>query len=85
VPVVAVKTPVNAPALTVTAVGVTSALLVFAIVTTVPPVGAGVESVAVQVVEAFEPRLEGLQESEETSMVVDDATRFSEVVLGTLL
>jgi hypothetical protein len=54
-------------------------------VTTVPPVGAGVESVAVQVVEAFEPRLEGLQESEETSMVVDDATRFSEVVLGTLL
>ncbi len=65
-PVVAVNTADNAPALTVTVGGTVTALLVLEIETSVPPEGAAVERVTVQLVEAFAPRLEGVQESDET-------------------
>ena len=80
--VVALKVAVVAVAATVTDVGTVRVALVLVRVTVAPPVGAGWVSVTVQVLEAFCPRLVGLQVSEETRT---GATRlmvtFAEVLL----
>jgi hypothetical protein len=67
VPVLAVNRAVLAPAFTVMEAGAVRALLVFVNVTSVPPAGAALVSVMVQLVEALELRLAGLQENEDTS------------------
>jgi len=61
--VVAVKVAEVAAAATVTEVGTVRAVLPLAKVTTAPPVGAGFVRVTVQVLEAFDARLLGLQAS----------------------
>jgi hypothetical protein len=65
--VVALKVAEVTPAATVTDAGTVSAGFVSVRVTAAPPVGAGWVSVTVQALEAFAPRLVGLQASEETS------------------
>jgi hypothetical protein len=60
-PAVAVKLAAVAPAATVTEAGVVSRVLLSEMVTTVPPLGAAALSVTVQMLEAFEARLVGLQ------------------------
>ena len=65
--VLAVKVPVVAAAATVIEAGTLSTGLELVRVTAAPPVGAGCVSVTVQVVEAFCPRLLGLQASEDTN------------------
>ena len=65
--VVALKLTQVAAAATVTDAGTVSVEFVLVRVTIAPPVGAGWVRVAVQVLEAFGPRLVGLQASEETS------------------
>jgi hypothetical protein len=64
--VVALKVAEVAAAATVTEAGTVRVELVFVRVTLAPPVGAGWVNVSVQVLEAFCPRLVGLQASEET-------------------
>lgn len=64
-PAVAVNVAVVALAATVTEAGVVRAVLLSEIVTTEPPDGAAADNVTVQVVVAPEPRLVGLQVSEE--------------------
>ena len=64
--VVALKVAEVAAAETVAEAGTVRAELVFVRVTLAPPVGAGWVNVSVQVLEAFCPRLVGLQASEET-------------------
>jgi len=80
--VVALKVPVVAPANTVTDPGVVSAALLSLSVTDAPPVGAACVNVTVQVLDAFCPRLVGLQASDDT---VTGATRlivaFAELLL----
>ena len=71
-----------AAAVTVTAVGTESRALVLEIVTAAPPVGAALVRVMVQVLEAFGPRLVGLQVREETST---GATRLIVAVADLLL
>jgi hypothetical protein len=66
VAVVALKLPVAAPAATVTEVGTVSAAWLLLKDTAAPPVGAGLESVTVQELDAFDPRLVGLHTTEET-------------------
>jgi hypothetical protein len=79
--VVAVKVAEVAAAETVTAAGTVRVELVLVRVTLAPPVGAGWVNVTVQLLEAFCPRLVGLQASEETRT---GATRLT-VVLAELL
>jgi hypothetical protein len=64
---VALKLALAAPAATVTEAGTVSDALLLASVTVEPPVGAAWASVTVQALEAFGPRLAGLQDSEETT------------------
>jgi hypothetical protein len=64
----AVNVPVAAPALTVTEAGAVRTEFEFEMVITVPPAGAALESVTVQVVGVLGPMLAGLQESEDTPM-----------------
>ena len=64
--VVALKVAEVAAAATVMEVGTVRTELVLARVTPAPPVGAAFVRVTVQVVEEFEPRVAGLQASEET-------------------
>jgi hypothetical protein len=79
--VVALKVADVAAAATVIDVGTVRVELVFVSVTMAPPVGAGWVKVKVHVLEAFGPRLVGLQASEETST---EATRLT-VALAELL
>ena len=65
--VVVLKLTQVAAAATVTAAGTVSVEFVLVRVTVAPPVGAGSVRVTVQVLEAFGPRVLGLQISEETS------------------
>jgi hypothetical protein len=65
--VVALKVAVVAAAATVTEPGTVSVALVFVSVTLAPPAGATLVSVTVQVLDAFGPKLVGLQESDETN------------------
>jgi hypothetical protein len=69
--VVALKVAVIAAAATVTEAGAVRVALVLVRVTRAPPVGAAWVRVTVQVLEAFGPRLAGLQASEETSTEAD--------------
>ena len=59
--------------------------LVFDKVTRVPPAGAGFVRLTVQLVDALEPRLRGMQESDDTSAGAGGAERLSEVVRTTEL
>jgi hypothetical protein len=79
--VVAVKLAELAAAAIVTEAGTVSKELVLAKVRTAPPAGAGWDKATVQVVEAFGPRLVGLQDREETSAKAARVT----VVLAELL
>ena len=72
--VVAAKVAEVAAAGTVTEAGAVRVALVLVRVTAAPPVGAVCVRVTVQVLEAFGPRLVGLQTSEETST---DAVRLT--------
>jgi hypothetical protein len=65
--VVALKLPAIAPAATVTEVGTVNAAWLLLKDTTAPPVGAGLESVTVQELDAFDPKLVGLHASEDIS------------------
>jgi hypothetical protein len=81
VPAVAVKVAVVAAAVTVTEAGTVNELLLSAIVTVVPPVGAAFDSVTVQVLVPLEFRLMGVQASEDRVTAV---TRLMEAVRETL-
>ena len=80
--VVALKVPVVAPAATVIDAGTVSTVLLLVSVTAPPPVGAACVNVTVQVLEAFCPKLVGLQAKDDT---VTGATRltvaFAELLL----
>ena len=65
--VVALKVAVVAAAATVMDAGTVSVVLVLVRVTVAPPAGAGWVSVTTHVLEAFGPRLVGLQAVDETS------------------
>ena len=78
----AVKVAEVDPADTVTEAGVVSRELLSETATEVPPAGAALLSVTVQVLEELLPRLVGLQASEETETVAG-ATRLT-VVLAEL-
>jgi hypothetical protein len=65
--VVALNVAVVAAAATVTEPGTVRVALVFVSVTLAAPAGAALDRVTVHVLEAFGPRLVGLQASEETS------------------
>src|SRR5258705_12799458 len=62
----ALNVAVVAAAATVTDTGTVRVVLVFVSVTNAPPAGAALVSVTVQVLEAFGPRLVGLQPSDDT-------------------
>jgi hypothetical protein len=79
--VVALNVAVVAAAATVTDTGTVSVVLVFVSVSNAPPAGATLVNVTVQVLEAFCPRLVGLQASVDTSTGVVRLT----VVLAELL
>ncbi len=83
--VVAKKTADVEPGLTVSEEGTESALLELDKTTRVPPAGAAFDRVTVQPAEAFEPKLDGLQESDDTSGGVAGAKRLSVVFLAALL
>jgi hypothetical protein len=72
--VVALKTAEEAAAATVTEAGTVSLELEFDSVTTAPPLGAGWVKVTVQVLEEFDPKLFGLQASDDIRM---GATKFT--------
>ena len=80
--VVALKVAVVAAAATVTEAGTVKVALVFVSVTLAPPVGAAFVSVTVQVLDAFRPKLVGLQAREDTST---EATRLTVVLTELLL
>jgi hypothetical protein len=80
-PVVALKVAVVAFAATVTDAGIVSNALLCDSVTVAPPDGAACDSVTVQFIEEFGPRLAGLQTSEDTPAA--PPTRFR-VVLAVL-
>ena len=65
--VVALNVAVVAAAATVTDAGTVRVALVFVNITVAPPVGAACVRVTVQVLEAFGPRLVGLQVRDDTS------------------
>ncbi len=79
--VVALKVAEVAAAATVTDVGIVRVEFVLVRVTAAPPVGAALVSVTVHVLEALDPRVVGLQASEEIST---GATRLT-VALAELL
>jgi hypothetical protein len=85
VPALAINTAVVDPALTVTEGGVVREALVFDKVTRVPPAGACLVRLTVQLVDALGPRLRGLQESDDTSAGAGGAERLNEVVRTTEL
>jgi hypothetical protein len=64
--VVALNVPVFAPPATVTDAGTVSAGWLLVRLTAAPPAGAALVKVTVHVLDAFAPRLVGLQVSEET-------------------
>jgi hypothetical protein len=64
--VVALNVAVVAAAATVTDTGTVRVVLVLVSVTNAPPAGATLVSVTVQVLEAFRPKLVGLQASDDT-------------------
>ena len=64
--VLALKLPVVAPAATVTETGTVSAVWLLLKDTAAPPAGAGLVSVTVQELVAFDPRLVGLHAREDT-------------------
>ena len=66
-PVVALKVAVVAAAATVTEAGTVRTALLLVRVTRAPPVGAGFDSVTVQVLEELGPRLVGLHEIDDIS------------------
>ena len=66
-PVVAVKAPVSAPAVTVAEAGTVRVAFVFVRLTLAPPAGAALVSVTVQAVEEFGPTLVGVQDNADTS------------------
>ena len=80
--VVALNVPVVAPAATVIDSGTVKVLLVLVSVTLAPPAGAALVSVTVQVLDAFGPRLVGLQATDDTST---GATRVTVVFAELLL
>jgi hypothetical protein len=65
--VVALNAAEVKPAATVTEAGTVSTVLVFVRVTAAPPAGATLLKVTVHMLEAFGPRLGGLQASEDTN------------------
>ena len=67
VPLVALKVAEVAPAATVTDAGTVNAELLLARFAAAPPAGAALVRVRVQVLVAFDPRLEGAQASDEIS------------------
>jgi hypothetical protein len=67
----ALNVAVVAAAATVTDAGTVRKALLSAIVTNMPPAGATLLSVTVQVLEAFCPRLAGLHESDDTRTEAD--------------
>ena len=69
-PAVAMKVADVKPAVTITAAGAVSALLVFIKVTTAPPGGAAFVKVTVQPLDALDPRVLGLQLSVDANAVV---------------
>jgi len=77
VPARAVKVPEELAAGTVTETGMVREELLSESATVIPPVGAALVRVTVQVLEALGPRLVGLQTSE---VIVNDATRLIEAV-----
>ena len=79
--VVALKVAEVAAAATVTEAGTVRVALVLVRATAAPPVGAAWVRVTVQALEEFDPRLVGLQTSEETST----ATRLTVAVAEVLL
>ena len=79
--VVALKVADRAAAATVTDAGTVSVALVLVRVTIAPPVGAAWVKVTVQALEAFGPRLVGLQASEETSRATRLMVALAEVLL----
>jgi len=79
--VVALKVADMAVAATVTDAGTVSVALVLVRVTIAPPVGAAWVKVTMQVLEAFGPRLVGLQASEETSTATRLMVALAEVLL----
>jgi hypothetical protein len=80
--VVALNVPVVAPAATVADAGMVSVLLVLVSVTLAPPAGAALVNVTVQVLEAFAPRLAGVQATDDIAI---GATRFTVVWAELLL
>jgi len=79
--VVALNVAVVAAAATVTEAGTDKVALVFVRVTAAPPVGAAFVNVTVHVLDAFGPKLVGLQPTDDTNA---GATRLT-VVLAELL
>ena len=79
--VVALKVADMAVAATVTDAGTVSVALVLVRVTIAPPVGAAWVKVTMQVLEAFGPRLVGLQASEETNTATMLMVALAELLL----
>ena len=79
--VVALKVAVIAAAATVTDAGAVRVALVLVRVTAAPPVGAAWVRVTVQVLDAFGPRLVGLQASDETSTATKLTVALAELLL----
>ena len=80
--VLALKEATMNPADTETVDGVFNVELLLASVMTMPPAGAGWFTLRVQVLLAFDPRLVGLQESEETNTELASPTEvFAELPL----
>ena len=79
--VVALKVAVIAAAVTVTDAGAVSVALVLVRVTLAPPVGAAWVRVTVQALEAFGPKLVGLQVSEETNTATMLMVALAELLL----
>ena len=79
--VVALKVADMAVAATVTDAGTVSVALLLVRVTAAPPVGAAWVRVTVHVLEAFGPRLAGLQASEETNTATRLMVALAELLL----
>ena len=79
--VVALKVAEVAAAATVTDAGTVRVALVLVNVTAAPPVGAAWVRVTVQVLEAFGPRVVGLQASEETRTATKLTVAVAELLL----
>ena len=75
VPVVTLNVPETACAPTVTELGAFKAELLFDKATVTPPLGAAWLRATVQVLEEFEPRLDGLHESDDSVMETGAAVK----------